>query len=208
MKKNTFAAAVTGAFAMTAHAQSSVTLYGLLDAGLVFSNNQGGHQDYQQSSGSLTTSVFGLQGNEDLGGGLHAVFKLESGFNINSGALAQRNALFGRQAYVGLASDQYGTVTLGRQFDSMVDYVSPLAMTGAGDGNNLAAHPFDNDNLSSSFSINNAVKYTSPTYNGLKAGAFVRLQQRSGRLLGQPRVQLRACRTRTARSTQPPAIWN
>jgi general bacterial porin, GBP family len=180
MKKTLLAAALTGAFAMTAHAQSSVTLYGILDAGLVFTNNEGGHQNYQQSSGALTTSVFGLQGNEDLGGGLHAIFKLESGIDVNSGALAYHNSLFGRQAYVGLKSDQFGSVTLGRQFDSMVDYVSPLTMTGAGDGNNLAAHPFDNDNLSSTFSINNAVKYTSIDYQGLQFGGLYGFSNEAG----------------------------
>jgi GBP family porin len=181
MKKTLLVAAVSGAFSMTAaHAQSSVTLYGLLDAGLVFSNNQGGHQDWQQGSGALTTSVFGLRGNEDLGGGLHAVFRLESGIDVNNGGLANHSSLFGRQSYVGLSSDQYGTITLGRQFDSMVDFVSPLAMAGAGDGNNLAAHPFDNDNLSSSFSVNNSVKYTSANYNGLQFGGLYGFSNEAG----------------------------
>jgi GBP family porin len=180
MKKTLLVAAISGTFAMTAHAQSSVTLYGLLDAGLVFSNNQGGHQNYQQSSSALTTSVFGLRGNEDLGGGLHAVFRLESGINVNNGATSNKNSLFGRQSYVGLSSDKFGAITLGRQFDSMVDYVSPFAMAGAGDGNNLAAHPFDNDNLSSTFSINNAVKYTSVDYNGLQFGGLYGFSNAAG----------------------------
>ncbi|CAB3792891.1 porin [Pararobbsia alpina] len=185
MKKTLLiAAAVSGTFAMTAaHAQSSVTLYGTLDAGLVFANNEGGHQNWQQSSGALTDSVFGLRGNEDLGGGLHAVFRLESAINVNNGATFYNNSLFGRQAYVGLSSDQYGTITLGRQFDSMVDYLSPLAMTGVDGldgGNNLAAHPFDNDNLGSTFSINNAVKYTSLDYNGLQFGGLYGFSNQAG----------------------------
>jgi len=165
-------AGIMGAFAMSAHAQSSVTLYGTLDAGMVYSNNEGGHSNWQQASGSVSNTYFGLRGNEDLGGGLHAIFTLESGFNLNSGQFTQTNSLFNRQAYVGLQSEQYGTVTLGRQYDSMVDYVAPLSETGGGYGNNLAAHPFDNDNLDNTFSVQNAVKYQSANYDGLKFGGL------------------------------------
>ncbi|MDE1182243.1 porin [Paraburkholderia sp.] len=172
MKKTLIVAGIMGAFAINAHAQSSVTLYGTLDAGLVYSNNQGGHSNWQQGSGTVSNTYFGLKGNEDLGGGLHAIFTLESGFNINSGAYSESNTIFNRQAYVGLKSDQYGTVTLGRQYDSMVDYLAPLSETGAGYGNNLAAHPFDNDNLDNSFSVKNAVKYTSTNYAGFTFGGL------------------------------------
>ncbi|RKP55856.1 porin [Pararobbsia silviterrae] len=170
MKKTLLVAALSGAFAVTAHAQSSVTLYGLLDAGIVYSNNAGGHNQWQQGSNALSQSVFGLQGSEDLGAGNRAIFKLESGINVNSGSTHYGNTLFGRQSYVGLSNDQYGTLTLGRQFDSMVDFVSPLSFTGAGDRNALAAHPFDNDNLGASFSTNNSVKYTSANLAGLQFG--------------------------------------
>jgi GBP family porin len=172
MKKTLLAASLLGAFAVSAQAQSSVTLYGTLDAGLVYSNNQQGHSNFQQSSGSVSNTYFGLRGNEDLGGGLHAIFTLESGFNLNSGQFTQANSLFNRQAYVGLQSAQYGTVTLGRQYDSMVDYLAPLSETGGGYGNNLAAHPFDNDNLDNTFSVQNAVKYQSVNYGGFKFGGL------------------------------------
>jgi predicted porin len=165
-------AGIMGAFAMSAHAQSSVTLYGTLDAGMVYSNNEGGHSNWQQASGSVSNTYFGLRGNEDLGGGLHAIFTLESGFNLNSGQFSQTESLFNRQAYVGLQSEQYGTVTLGRQYDSMVDYLAPLSETGGGYGNNLAAHPFDNDNLDNTFSVQNAVKYQSANYGGFKFGGL------------------------------------
>ncbi|MFC5432056.1 porin, partial [Paraburkholderia denitrificans] len=109
---------------------------------------------------------------EDLGGGLHAIFTLENGFNLNNGKDTEAGTMFNRQAYVGLQSNQYGTLTLGRQYDSMVDYVAPLSDTGSGFGNNLAAHPFDNDNLDHSFSIKNSVKYQSATYAGFKFGGL------------------------------------
>jgi predicted porin len=172
MKKTLIIAGVMGAFAINAHAQSSVTLYGTLDAGLVYSNNQRGHSNWQQGSGTVSDTYFGLRGSEDLGGGLHAIFTLEDGFNLNSGKFTESNTMFNRQAFVGLQSDQYGTLTLGRQYDSVVDYLGPLSEAGSGYGNNLAAHPFDNDNLDNSFSIKNAVKYQSANYAGLRFGGL------------------------------------
>ncbi|SAK58026.1 porin [Caballeronia catudaia] len=172
MKKTLLIAGIFGTFAAAAHAQSSVTLYGTLDAGLVYTNNSGGHNNWQQGSGALSDTYFGLKGTEDLGGGLHALFKLESGFNLNNGRYTESNTMFNRQAYVGLQHDQYGTVTLGRQYDSMVDYLAPLSDTGSGYGNNLAAHPFDNDNLDHSLSIKNSVKYQSANFAGFKFGGL------------------------------------
>ncbi len=64
-----------GALVSTAaFAQSSVTLYGVLDEGLNFTNNAGGGKAYQMSTADLAVSRFGLKGSEDLGGGLHAIF--------------------------------------------------------------------------------------------------------------------------------------
>ena len=169
-----FAAAVTAAaFASPcAHAQSSVTLYGLIDAGIMYTNNVHGASLWQATSGNINGSRFGLRGSEDLGGGLKALFVLESGFNVQNGKLGQDGRMFGRQAYVGLASDQFGTLTLGRQYDSLVDYVAPLSATAGTFGDASFAHPFDNDNLNHSLRISNAVKYTSNNYSGLKFGAL------------------------------------
>jgi GBP family porin len=165
-------AALTGVFATAAHAQSSVTLYGLIDAGITYTNNQHGHSNWQQTSGSVNGSRWGLRGAEDLGGGLKAIFTLENGFGINDGSLKQGGREFGRQAFVGLSSNQFGAVTLGRQYDSMVDFVGPLALTGTQYGGTQFAHPFDNDNLNNSFRINNSVKYTSANYGGFKFGGL------------------------------------
>jgi predicted porin len=181
MKKTLFVAGIVGAFAAaSAHAQSSVTLYGTLDAGLVYSNNQLGHSNWQQGSGSVSNTYFGLRGSEDLGGGLHAIFKLENGFNLNNGQFTESNTLFNRQAYVGLQSNQFGTVTLGRQYDSVVDYLAPISAAGYGYGNNLAGHPFDNDNLDNSFSIKNAVKYASPNFAGVQFGGLYGFSNAAG----------------------------
>jgi general bacterial porin, GBP family len=172
MKKTLMVAALTGVFATAAHAQSSVTLYGLIDAGITYTNNQHGHSNWQETSGSVNGSRWGLRGSEDLGGGLKAIFTLENGFGINDGTLKQGGREFGRQAFVGLSSDQFGSVTLGRQYDSMVDYVGPLALTGTQYGGTQFAHPFDNDNLNNSFRVNNSVKYQSVNYGGFKFGGM------------------------------------
>src|SRR5580692_4773388 len=168
MKKTLLAATLCGAFTMSAHAQSSVTLYGLIDTGFVYTNNQLGHANYQLGSSSTQNTVFGLKGSEDLGAGLHAIFKLEQGFNLNNGSQAFAGSAFGSQAWVGLQSDAYGTVTLGRQFDVMNDLVGPLTAGFNTWGGSIASHPFDNDNLAAnSVVINNSVKYASPLYHGV-----------------------------------------
>ncbi|MEI6002149.1 porin [Paraburkholderia bengalensis] len=178
MKKSLLALAALGAFAGAAHAQSSVTLYGIIDEGFNYTSNvqtagtprRSGNHLYNLSSGVLQGSRWGLRGAEDLGGGLKAVFVLEGGFDVNSGALGQGGDLFGRQAYVGLSS-QFGTVTMGRQYDSVVDYVGPLE---AGDqwGGYIAAHPNDLDNFNNANRVNNAIKFTSANYAGLTFGGM------------------------------------
>ena len=180
MKKSLLALGVMGTFAGAAHAQNSVTLYGLIDAGITYTNNQSGSKNVQATSGQVNGSRWGLRGSEDLGGGLKAIFTLENGFNIDTGKFGQNGAEFGRQAFVGLSSNQYGAVTLGRQYDSVVDYLGPLALTGTQFGGTQAAHPFDNDNLDNSFRINNSVKYQSVNYGGLKVGGLYGFSNAAG----------------------------
>jgi predicted porin len=173
MRKNLLAASLMGLFAAgAAHAQSSVTLYGALDAGIVYVNNVQGSHAWLQSSSALTPTLFGLRGAEDLGGGLKAIFNLESGFNLNNGRLANDGALFGRKAFVGLQSDQYGALTLGRQFDSVVDFLGPLSASGQNYGVLLAGHPFNNDNIAGNFSLSNTIKYTSANWSGFQLGGL------------------------------------
>jgi len=114
-------AAATCALASGAANAQSVTLYGLIDTGIEYvshaNTNGNGLTRIPSVTGTLP-SRWGLRGAEDLGNGMKAVFTLESGFNTDTGTSGQGGRLFGRQAWVGLASD-YGTVTLGRQY-SMV----------------------------------------------------------------------------------------
>ncbi|WP_321806967.1 porin [Burkholderia sp. BCC1993] len=154
-----------------AHAQSSVTLFGLIDEGFNYTNNVGGHPLYAASSGDVQGSRWGMRGSEDLGGGLAAIFKLESGFNVNNGRLGQQGRAFGRQAYVGVSSKDYGSLTLGRQYDSVTDYLTSLTANGSW-GGGMLSHPYDNDNTDDTFRLSNAVKYASVDYNGFSFGGM------------------------------------
>jgi predicted porin len=187
MKKSLVALGVLSAFAGAAHAQSSVTLYGLIDEGFDFNSNvhiagapaSRGGRVYELQDGLLQGSRWGLKGQEDLGGGLQAVFQLENGFNLNTGRLGQGGLEFGRQAYVGLASTTAGTVTLGRQYDSVVDYLAPTTANGNW-GGELFSHPYDNDNTDNSFRLDNAIKYTSINYSGLQFGGAYAFSNTAG----------------------------
>lgn len=191
MKKKTLIfAAASAAFASAAHAQSSVTLYGLVDAGLTYVSNEvsstsdvtagglsNGKAMFGLTGGNVQQSRWGLRGVEDLGGGLKVVFNLESGFDVTNGKTAN-NSLFNRQAVVGLASD-YGTVTMGRQYDSMVDYLAPISATGSW-GGTYFAHVDDADNLNATFSTNNSIKYQSPNYAGFSMNGMYGFSNKAG----------------------------
>src|SRR6266702_2491272 len=122
--KKALAAAALLTFGVAAHAQSSVTLYGRLDAGLEYMTGvptggangvtTGSSHRFRAESGDWGTSLWGMKGVEDLGGGNKAVFQLEGSFNTMTGAGPGGGGLFNRWATVGFASDQYGTFTMGR----------------------------------------------------------------------------------------------
>ncbi|MCT9070495.1 porin [Cupriavidus gilardii] len=120
-------AAAAGMMAQGAHAQSSVTLYGVVTASVQYVNNSqnvsggvlapgSGSRTMLNSSG-IAQSRFGLRGTEELGGGTQALFVLENQFNTDDGRMGQ-NAMFGRQAFVGLKNDKLGRITFGRQYTS------------------------------------------------------------------------------------------
>lgn len=119
---------------LAAFAQSSVTLYGVADVNLEYANHVAalpsasngfdpgrGNHVLRMDSGGLAGSRWGLRGTEDIGQGIKALFVLESGFSLDTGALQQGGRLFGRQAFLGLQDARYGQVTLGRQYTSMFD---------------------------------------------------------------------------------------
>ncbi|APA89375.1 porin [Paraburkholderia sprentiae WSM5005] len=164
-KKSVAVALVSTAIAGVAHAQSSVTLYGLIDAGFGYVNTNQGSR-YAMMNGNLNGDRWGLKGAEDLGGGLAAIFQIENGFNVGTGALGQGGREFGRQSWVGLTSASVGTLKLGRQYDPTVDTVQGLTLESV--LGSPATTPGDVDNNDNSARISNAIKYVSPLFGGVQ----------------------------------------
>lgn len=110
------------------HAQSSVTLYGIVDVGIEYTNRAGrdGGSAFRLKSGNRNTSRWGVRGVEELGGGLSAVFRLESGIDAANGRFSDGpDSIFARRATVGLTGP-WGAVTLGRNFTVTSDYLLPF----------------------------------------------------------------------------------
>lgn len=166
----------TGLMAMgaCAQAQGNLELYGLLSAGVAYVSNAGGHPLFMADSGNLQSPRWGLRGSEDLGQGLQAIFQLESGFSMKNGALGQNGRLFGRQAYVGLSSASAGTLTLGRQYDAVPQFLGRIETAGN------AVSVGDIDNAFNSFRVQNAIRYMTPDFGGLKAMAMYGASDKAG----------------------------
>jgi len=111
--KRTLVAALLGCTAISALAQSSVTIYGVIDAGVGVVEN-GNARSTQLMSGVANGSRLGFRGIEDLGGGLRATFVLENGFAADNGSVTQGGVFFGRQSFVGLSSTSGWSLTAGR----------------------------------------------------------------------------------------------
>lgn len=171
IKKTMWAALPLGLAAIGAHAQSSVTLYGIIDTGIEYLNNSKGHSFVGMNEGIWGGERFGLRGREDLGGGTAAIFQLENGFNTDTGALQKAGVLFNRSSWIGLTNAHYGTLTAGRQYSPYYSLLAPWGpttwLTGA-----LGAHPGDIDNLDTDYRISNAFVYKSPTVYGFTVGAM------------------------------------
>ena len=173
------AALLCAGLSMHASAQSSVTLYGVVDNAFAYSSNQGGHSNTYINSGALLASKFGLYGTEDLGGGNTALFRLESGINAATGAQSKSGYMFNRQAYVGLSNTNYGQVTLGRAYTPYFQYVASLGPTNVLTGA-VGAHPGDVDALDTTLRMQNSITYTLPVFGGLQAGVQYGLGEQAG----------------------------
>ncbi|TDN67424.1 putative porin [Paraburkholderia sp. BL10I2N1] len=159
-------------------AQSSVTLYGVVDVFGQYLNNGGTHS-FSERSGGSTASLLGFKGSEDLGRGLTAEFDLESGFNVNNGTFfADSNALFYRQAWIGLSHADFGSLSFGRQYQPSFkvayavdpfrinEVISPLA---------AAVLAIDRNTLSTQYATgrtSNSVNYQSPNLGGFTFNAM------------------------------------
>ncbi|KAK43549.1 porin [Caballeronia zhejiangensis] len=172
--------------ATIAKAQSSVTLYGVVDGGVMYvsktlneKTGQNGGKQFSFTNGNLQSSTFGLLGTEDLGGGLHAIFNLESGIDISNGGFADSTGnLFGRQAWVGLEGG-FGRVQVGVQYSPFV-----LSLI-ASDPRNISLFgsevPIYTGQLFATGAYNpNAIGYTSPSFFGLQGRAMLALGGTAG----------------------------
>ena len=161
MKKFWLAVALFGAVASAAQAQAGLTMYGIADVGLLREYGRLAPAVTKLDSGLQSGSRLGFKGTEDLGGGMKALFVLETGLQMDTGGFAQGGLAFGRQSYVGLDSG-YGTLTLGRQNQSQfiaLDAIDPFGTGLAGTSTNLFYFPRGIRN-------NNMVMYASPTVGG------------------------------------------
>ncbi|MGF6782405.1 porin [Paraburkholderia sp. GAS334] len=149
-------------------AQSSVTLYGIIDAGITYVSNTGGSHVIKFDDGVSYGNRWGIKGSEDLGGGLSAVFVLESGFHLSNGQLGFGGSLFGRQAYVGLKND-WGTLSFGNQLDMTEEMVYSYNISAWASG--YAIHQGDFDRFNGD-RLPNAVKFLSNEFHGFMFGGM------------------------------------
>lgn len=184
MKIKLFAAAAATLVSAGAFAQSSVSLYGTVDAGVEWVNKapgNGGSRTALQSGNEMTGSRWGLRGVEDLGGGLKGIFNLESGFTLDDGRSAQGGRLFGRTAYVGLQG-QWGQLTLGRQTNLLYDFTTkydPMALT--------SRYSILSQDAAMGGRADNAVKYVG-TFGGLTASALYSTRNDGQEIAGNNKV--------------------
>lgn len=175
MKKLFCIAALSG-FAYHACADNTqpgtMTIYGIVDAGVVYDNSKSAGSTISLKSGNESSSRLGFKGMENLGGNLRALYVLEAGVLLNTGEPDQAGRLFGRQAFVGL-SGSAGTLTMGRQYSpiySAYGIIDPFANNSAGDINTLFGA--DSNFLGSHKRMDNAVLYATPAQkNGFNATA-------------------------------------
>lgn len=182
MKKTALALTLMG-LSLPVFAQSSVTLFGLLDAGITYTSNVGGHSQVAEQSGIQAPDLIGVRGTEDLGGGYAAIFLMDGSYSINTGAMSG-GGVFGRESYVGLSSP-WGALTFGHQFDFMYDnlslarwghqipYVSlyqlpdgPFSALGSPLGT------FDYSRIAGGAATSNTAKFVSKDFKGLNFGAM------------------------------------
>ncbi|BCN40512.1 porin [Alicycliphilus denitrificans] len=180
-------AGLAGLALSPAHAQSSVTLYGIVDTGVTRIDDAGaGGGNTLLRSGNLLTSRFGFRGTEDLGGGLKALFNLEAGLNVDTGATS--TPYFNRQSWVGLSSESFGNVWMGRMLPIISDiFISSqqapylgntaAAIDGAAIGAGSSVARFNNMTQTR---VDNAIKYQGPSLAGFKVHAMTALGEVAG----------------------------
>ncbi len=167
MKSKFFIAGGLALCASSSFAQSSITLYGILDTGVEYISHAGIGNNRLVRMPGITgelPSRWGIRGSEDLGGGMKAVFTLENGFNVRDGSVNQGGRFFGRQAFVGLDTP-YGVLTFGRQYTMSFWALIDSAVTAV----NIYGVP-SFDNYLANVRSDNTISYRA-TFKGLMVGA-------------------------------------
>jgi len=187
MKKSLLALAAMGAFAGTAQAQSSVTVYGILDMGYSSVNTKSSAAAPVDTTTSglnvaqpLSNSRIGFRGVEDLGGGLTAGFTIEGNVHANPGTTGSNNATafqFGRHQFVTLTSKDAGGVLVGKT-DSIVKQIFDAFdagfannLTGAYDGMGTSLSDIDTSSNIIGNRRDSVLRYTSPSLAGVNLSA-------------------------------------
>jgi len=179
MKKSLISIAVLGATCSAAFAQSNVTIYGIVDAGIVSERGGIGGNVQKVTSGADSASRIGFKGTEDLGGGLSAIFVAETGFRVDTGALDNSsNQLFNRQSFVGLSSKTLGTLSLGRQYTPLYETIRGVADPFGAGLAGTAKNPFSGRGDEERTS--NTIKYVTPDYMGLTGEVTYSLGEQNG----------------------------
>lgn len=170
-------------------AQSSVSLSGVIDAGVTYVNGQHGGASTQFADGIFAPDLLTFKGKEDLGGGYNAIFELTSQYSLGTGAMIPgAGDIFNRTALVGLDNHRYGTLTLGNQYDFMFDTLTlghydgaylfgglydfrQGPFSGLGIPNNPTG-AFDFDRMAGATRVSNSVKYQTPDISGFRFGGM------------------------------------
>lgn len=170
MKKTLLAAALLAGFAGAASAQSSVTLFGVVDGGISYQNikfSNGASQSTAGLSGGMRAgNRWGLRGVEDIGNGNQIMFHLEAGFDVRDGAQAP-GGQFGRQTELGVQNKAWGKVSFGRLINLSSAWQPNFNGIGAGYGILSMGNTFG---ATGTVRMNNTVIYLSPNMNGFQAG--------------------------------------
>lgn len=169
MKKTLLAAALLTGYAGLASAQNSVTLYGVVDLGLAYQTIKPGaaapnadtRGQVGMASGQQSGSRWGIRGVEDLGGGLKANFVYEQGVSANDGTATG----FARQSTLGLVSDSWGAIDLGRRTAPSTAAFSGIDPFAAGFGTAALTSTIGTN----FYRLSNMVMYSSPSISGFRA---------------------------------------
>jgi predicted porin len=192
MKKSLLALAVLTAVTGAASAQSSVTLYGKVDLGLVLDSGNAGGKSVRISSGVTGGSRIGFKGVEDLGGGMKAAFQLETGYcadqaggtsqaNTSTAFCTGSNSFMGRQAH-GDLTGAFGAISAGRQYSlgfNNLSTIDPFGTGFAGQTNNADAkgnYMVD----PSGIRLNNSATYSTPNIGGFTGSAEIAFGEQTG----------------------------